>query len=294
MPYASVSAGRSSSSERRKTSAPIPCIGLYRKGCCTLRPEEYRTFIEERRKMFAFIYINVVWFLAGFINGLTSFGGNLFAMPLMSLVMDAKDAIVFGCLVGTAITVTIALFYHRDLPKREFVLALVSSLAGIPAGMAILKVASVKALLFGCGFILVAFLLWQVLAGRMHISRTISMWWVVPTGIVSGIMLSSTSMGGPVLAMYAVLRGWSKEMTLSMLSTMAALTMLSLVGVQWWNGMYTPFIMHHAMWAIPSTVVGVLVSIPVIRRLNPRIFRLLVLAMLAVSAVMLFVRGWQA
>lgn len=99
--------------------------------------------------MFALIYINVVWFLAGFINGLTSFGGNLFAMPLMSLVMDAKDAIVFGCLVGTAITVTIALFYHRDLPKREFVLALVSSLAGIPAGMAILKVASVKALLFG-------------------------------------------------------------------------------------------------------------------------------------------------
>ncbi len=244
--------------------------------------------------MLSFIYINVVWFLAGFINGVTSFGGNLFAMPLMSLVMDAKDAIVFGCLVGTAITVTIGVFYHRDLPKAEFVLALLSSLAGIPLGMAILKVASVKALLFGCGGILLVFLIWQTVAGRMRLSRTVSMWWVVPAGIASGIMLSSTSMGGPVLAMYAVLRGWSKEVTLSMLSTMAALTMLCLVGVQWWNGMYTPTIMRYAVWAIPCTVAGVLASIPVIRRINPRIFRLLVLAMLAVAAAMLFVRGWQA
>ena len=55
--------------------------------------------------MLTALYINVVWFLGGFINGVTSFGGNLFAVPLMTLAMDAKDAIVLGCIVGTAITV---------------------------------------------------------------------------------------------------------------------------------------------------------------------------------------------
>ena len=50
--------------------------------------------------MLVFFYINIVWFLAGFINGVTSFGGNLFAVPLMTLVMEAKQAIIFGCITA--------------------------------------------------------------------------------------------------------------------------------------------------------------------------------------------------
>ena len=244
--------------------------------------------------MLTALYINVVWFLGGFINGVTSFGGNLFAVPLMTLAMDAKDAIVLGCIVGTAITVTIAFFYHRDLPKLEFSLAFVSGLAGIPIGMAVLRVAPVKVILLTCGVILALFLLWQAVSGRMRGVFRIPVWTIVPLGVISGILLSSTSMGGPVLVMYAVMRGWSKETTLSVLNTMAALSMVCLAVVQWRNGLYTPQILHYAVWAVPCTVVGVLASIPVIRRINPGIFRRLVLAMLAVSAAMLFLRAFQA
>ena len=101
-------------------------------------------------------------------------------------------------------------------------------------------------------------------------------------------------MGGPILAMYAVLRGWSKEVTLSMLSTMAAVSMVFLMVLQWKSGLYTPEMLHSAAWAAPCAVAGVLVSIPVIRRINPAIFRRILLFMLAVSSIMLFVRGWQA
>lgn len=83
-------------------------------------------------------------------------------------------------------------------------------------------------------------------------------------------------------------------MTLSVLNTMAALTMSFLVILQWIDGLYTPRMLHAAVWVVPCAVLGVLVSIPVLRRINPKIFRLLVLGMLAVSCVMLFVRGWQA
>lgn len=120
----------------------------------------------------------------------------------------------------------------------------------------------------------------------------IPVWSIVPIGVVSGILLGSTSMGGPVLAMCAVRRGWSKETTLSVLNSMAALSMVCLVLVQWRSGLYTPRIMHYAVWAVPCTVAGMLASIPVIRRrINPGIFRSLVLVMLAVSATMLFAKG---
>ena len=244
--------------------------------------------------MLVFLYINVVWLLAGFLNGVTSFGGNLFAVPLMTLVMDAKEAIVLSCLVGTGITVSIAVVYHGKLPKLEFVLAFLSNLAGIPLGMAVLQMASVGSILIGAGLILLCFLIWQAVAGRMHRAFMVPVWSIVPAALLAGVLLGSTGMGGPVLAMYAVLRGWSKEATISVLNTMAALSMLVLVFLQWRSGLYTPSILHNAAWALPCTITGVLVSVPVIRRINPVIFRRLLLAMLAFSTVMLFVKGWQA
>ena len=241
--------------------------------------------------MLVFLYINVVWLLAGFLNGVTSFGGNLFAVPLMTLVMDAKEAIVLSCLVGTGITVSIAVVYHGKLPKLEFVLAFLSNLAGIPLGMAVLQMASVGSILIGAGLILLCFLIWQAVAGRMHRAFMVPVWSIVPAALLAGVLLGSTGMGGPVLAMYAVLRGWSKEVTLSMLNTLSALAMVFLVILQWKEGLYTPEMLQGALWAVPCCIIGVLVSIPVIQHINPRIFRIFLLGMLVFSTVMLFVRG---
>lgn len=241
--------------------------------------------------MFTFLYVNIVWMLAGFLNGVTSFGGNLVAVPLMTLVMETKEAIIFSCLVGTSITVSVAVLYHNDLPKLEFILALLASAAGTPFGLAVLRLASPGTILTGSGVILLLFLVWQFVAGRLHTSFRAPLWSIVPAGMLAGLLMGSTGMGGPMLAMYAVLRGWSKEVTLSMLNTLAALSMMFLIVLQWRGGLYTPQMLQGALWAVPCCVVGVLVSVPLIRRLNPQIFRRLLLGMLAFSAVMLFVRG---
>lgn len=249
---------------------------------------------EKRRlavEAFTFLYINVVWLLAGFLNGVTSFGGNLFAVPLMTLVMETKEAIIFSCLVGTSITVSISVLYHHDLPKKEFLLALLASAAGVPFGLAALKLASPQSILIGSGMILLLFLIWQVVAGRLHCAFRVPVWSIIPAGVLAGLLMGATGMGGPMLAMYAVLRGWSKEVTLSMLNTLAALSMIFLIILQWKDGLYTPDMLRTAVWAVPCCVIGVLVSVPLIRRLNPHVFRLLLLGMLVFSMLMLFARG---
>ena len=241
--------------------------------------------------MFTFLYVNIVWMLAGFLNGVTSFGGNLFAVPLMTMIMETKEAIIFSCLVGTSITVSISFFYYRELPKLEFLLSLIACMAGVPVGMGLLKLASAKVILICSGTILLFFLAWQAVAGRLHSSFRAPLWSIVPASVLAGMMLSSTGMGGPALAMYAVLRGWSKEVTLSMLNTLSALAMVFLVILQWKEGLYTPEMLQGALWAVPCCIIGVLVSIPVIQHINPRIFRIFLLGMLVFSTVMLFVRG---
>lgn len=236
------------------------------------------------------IYSSVVWFFAGFINGVTSFGGNMVAVPFLSLVLDPRQAIIFTCLTGTAITASIAVLYFGSLLKKEFFMATACCAAGVPAGMWVLKVAPVKLLLFLAGAIITLFLVWQFVAKRLGRKTQIPLWCIVPAGLLSGVLLGCVGMGGPIMAMYGVLRGWSKEASLSMLNSMAALSMFFLIALQWSQGLYTPEILEGSAWGIPCTIAGVLVSLPVIRRMDPHIFRLGLLGMLALSAGMLFYR----
>ena len=240
------------------------------------------------------LYTSLVWLFGGFVNGVTSFGGNMVAVPLLSLVMDPRHAIIFACLTGTAITVSLAVLYRSSLPKREFVLVCLSSAVGVIPGLWMLKVASAELLLFMAGTILSAFLLWQFIGSRLRREWRIPMWCIIPMGVISGFMLGSTGMGGPVMAAYAVLRRWTKEETIAILNTVAAISMIFLIFLQWKQGLYTPAILEGSAWGIPCCVVGVLLSIPVVHRINTQSFRRCLLAMLAFSALMLFYRslGW--
>ena len=78
---------------------------------------------------------------------------------------------------------------------------------------------------------------------------------------------------------------------LKQINTLAALSMIFLIILQWKDGLYTPDMLRTAVWAVPCCVIGVLVSVPLIRRLNPHVFRLLLLGMLVFSMLMLFARG---
>jgi len=238
-------------------------------------------------------YSSVIWLFAGFVNGVTSFGGNLVAFPLMALVMDTKEAIIFVCLTGTAITTSVAVLYRASLPKLEFFLSTAGGAMGVIPGLWVLKVAPVSLLLFLSGSILTSFLVWQILGKRLDPEWRIPKWYALLLGFFSGFFTGCTGMGGPVMAVYAVLRRWTKEETLATLNTMAAVSMIILALLQWQQGLYTPAILHGAAWGIPCCILGVLISLPVIRRINARIFRAGLLVMLTISALMLFYRSFS-
>lgn len=241
--------------------------------------------------MLLLLFSCIVWLFAGFINGVTSFGGNMVAVPLMALVMEPRTAIVFCCLVGSSIPVTLTILYRKGLPKREFLLIGLFAVLGLLPGMWLLKAVPVQILLFLSGCILVLFLVWQFVSRRLGRELSVPLWTAAPAGFLTGLLLACTGMGGPVMGMYAVLRGWSKETTLFTLNALGAVMMVVLVVLQWGKGLYTPDIFEGALWGIPCSVAGVLLSIPVIRRIDTRVFRLCLLGMLAVSAAVLFFRS---
>ena len=239
-----------------------------------------------------FVYLNGIWFLAGLLTGLTSFGGNLFAIPLLTLVMPARDAILFGCLSGTVIFLGLGFLYRREARWREIFLLGIATLPGVPLGVYFLHHAGSRLLLLAAGGSLALFLLWQFLAGRLHVAETpISRWSCLPFGFLSGIMMSAVGMGGPPLVLYAYLRHWGKESTICGANLAAAMTMPALLHSQWAAGLYSPQLLHAALFGALFGLFGIAASVPIVHNIDIRLFRRLLLLMIGLSACMLLVRG---
>lgn len=242
--------------------------------------------------MLLFIYINAIWFFAGLIVGVTSFGGNLFGVPLLTFVMPARDAVVLGCLLVPALCVAMVLVYRKDILWREMALLGLSSGAGIPLGLFFLRWSSSRTILFAAAFCVFVFLFWQWFASRRTVASTpLGMAWAIPLGILSGIMAGGTSLGGPPLAFYALRRQWDKRSTLGTLAMTGMLTTAFLLPMQWQAGLYTPELLKLGVWGSVFAILGILASLPLVSRINVRLFRILMLIMIGFSALSLLVKG---
>ena len=242
-----------------------------------------------------FLYLNTIWFLGGLLPGLTSFGGNLFAIPLLTLVMPARDAILCGCLSGAAVLIALGFVYRRDARWAEIFSLGLSGLPGVPLGNAFLNHAGPRLLMLAAGASLVLFLLWQFLSGRLHVAQApIARWWSAPCGFMAGIMMSAVGMGGPPLVLYAYLRHWSKESTIGGANLSAGITLLGILPAQWAAGLYTPEILRDGLLGGLFGILGIVASLPIVRKVDALLFRRLRLLMIALSAVMLLVRGVAA
>jgi len=249
--------------------------------------------------IFQIILCVFFWFTAAFMNGITSFGGNLVGTPLTMLLIGPREAIIFGACVGMVVTGSVTIIYFRNLPRTETILASIGYLIGIPGGIAILRWAPASILMFLAGSCIILFLLWQAVLKRMHtngVRRSINVpiWCIFPTSVIAGILYGSTSMGGPPMAIYGFLRGWQKETMISVLNTTATIgasfmLILLLMRGDFPQELFLPFGL-----SVPAIVLGTLLSVPVLRRIKPDLFRKMLLTMLTFSAITLIVRGFMA
>lgn len=242
--------------------------------------------------MLLFVYANAVWFFAGLIVGLTSFGGNLFAVPLLAFVMPARETIVLGCLLFPATAVTLSVMYRRAILWREVALLGIPSILGIPLGIVFLSRAPSRLILLAAALCVLLFLAWQGIAARRKCPPTpLSLAYAIPLGAMSGILLGAIGLGGPPLAFYSLRRLWGKENALATLSMVGVVSLVVLFPLQWRAGFYTPELLKMGVWCSGFAVLGIFASLPLVSRINIRLFRSLMLGMIAFSALSLLVKA---
>jgi uncharacterized membrane protein YfcA len=223
-------------------------------------------------------------FLAAGCQSLTGFGAALVAVPLLSLYVDPKLAVVISTFLSTMVSAPLLLEVRKQVRLAKVAPLAIGSVVGVPVGILILKAvdAGVIKIFVAVVVIMASALLFLAprlaLGGRNVLSALV-------TGALSGLLRASTSMAGPPVVLYTI--SHEKEIeefrstVLALFVATSALTVPGFVAA----GLISRDALVAAAVAIPGLTLGLLVGTNLRARVQPTLFRTLVLAVLVITSI---------
>lgn len=230
--------------------------------------------------------VSAVLFLASAIRSALGFGEALVAVPLLALVIPVQVAAPVAVLASITIALIAVLQDWRHIHIRSAVWLVLSTVAGIPLGLLLLKSvpeAVVKGVLAG---VILAFSAYSLLRHRQRQVAGDGYSWLF--GFAAGILGGAYGMNGPPLAIYGSLRGWSpKQFRATLQGYFLPASLIGMCGYGF-TGLWTSQVNHFYIGSLPLVVVATFLGRKINHLLDSNRFQFVVhLGLMAIGCILL-------
>lgn len=215
-------------------------------------------------------------------QSIAGFGFALLSVPMMTLVIDPRQAVVISTLVAVFSTTFQAV---NDRSHTEWLTVrrlTVSGYVGMPLGLAVFVVVSEGSLRFVLG--VVVFLATVVLYRGFSIHSDDKKFdWGL--GFLSGVLATSTSTNGPPLVFLMQARSMSPDVFRATINTVFAIANIGALTLFMVAGKIEARHLQGVLVAVPSLVVALRIGYAIRPRIDGERFRRLVLFLLMLSGL---------
>ena len=216
------------------------------------------------------------------------FGMGLTVSPILLLAIDPQTVVIMINTVPLVVYVLVITQTRGSLPVREMAPISVAGLMGVPIGVLVLSSAPATTLRVGIVVLILA--LTAAMAVDVKLSTLRSRSLGLPVGFVVGALVTSSGIGGPLLAMTLLSRGWPAQMLRASLSFYFLLIMASGVVGYAAAGLFTAERLVLILVVMVPALVGFMLASLILRRMNERRFRQSVMAVIAVTSLLVLGR----
>jgi len=225
----------------------------------------------------------IVFMGAGFIQGLTSFGLSMVAIPLLILIMPLQEVvptiIVLAMLTNALVIVT----SRKEIKFRKFGLLIMMGILFMPLGAYSLRYLNPNYLQLCFGILITIFSLLLILKKTFPIKHEKAGYMV--TGSISGFLNGSLSLSGPPIVIFLSMQGTNKDSFRANLSVYFIILNILTTVVFIANGLLNRVVFERILYLAPALVIGVLAGIFVSKKVKDEAFRKVVLVLLLISGV---------
>ena len=221
--------------------------------------------------------------LAGFFQGLTSFGFALIAMPVLARIIPIQEAVPNIVALSLVINVLILKDGFRFVELRKIWPLILASFVAAPLGTYSLLLVNADILKLLTGILIVLFAAVLFTGLRFPIRRERFAFAV--TGVLSGFLNGSISLSGPPVALFLSNQGVDRHVFRANITAYALLlnvaTLISFAA----TGLMSKNVITLSARLLPGMLIGLLVGIKLIRNLDEALFRKIALCLISVSGI---------
>lgn len=237
------------------------------------------------------ISIILAAFLVGFSK--TGVGGvMMLAIPLLASAFGGRDStgiMLPMLLIGDIFAI---IYYHRSTEWKNVVIPLPWALAGLIFGAVIGKYISDEIFIKMIGIIILiclGILIYTEIKGQ-NFKVPDKAWFYIVVGILSGFTSMIGNAAGPIFSIYLLALGFKKNNFMGISAWFFFLINFTKVPLQvfvWHNIGIKSIIIAFIM--IPVIAIGAILGAIILKKINEKFFRYLVIAMTAIASIRLLI-----
>ena len=222
-----------------------------------------------------------VFFGATLLRSALGFGEALIAVPLLAFVLPVTVAAPVAVLISITVAAVVVAQDWRHVHLRSAVHLVLSTLAGIPLGLLLLRSVSEPVAKAVLGVLVAGFAGYSLRRRGSHELTDDRHAWLF--GLSAGVLGGAYGMNGPPLVVYGALRRWSPEhFRATLQGYFLPASVMGMFGY-WAAGMWTPPVSRYYLVSLPTSLVAIALGRVINRRFDVRRFFVYVHAGLLVS-----------
>jgi uncharacterized protein len=225
----------------------------------------------------------LIIFFGVFTQSTTGFGSGLVTMAFLPALLGIRVAAPLVALLNLVTELIMMIRYRRSFQLRKIWLMIASSLAMIPLGVWMVSNLDEKQVLRVLGFVMVSFSIWALSGVQLPELRHPA--WKAIAGGLGGVLGGAYNTSGPPVIIYGNCQRWDPQTFKANLTGYFILNSIFIVTNHIWSGNTTEAVWVYFLTVIPAIAVGMLAGFSLDRRLNPILFRKIVLLLLLIMGI---------
>lgn len=200
----------------------------------------------------------IIFFAAGFIQGVTGFGSALLAIPLLTLFIDIRVAIPLTMLGSLIITIYLFIQLKSHVSRARVLPLCFSAPPGIIIGVTLLKSIPSQQISIAMGGLITTYCLYSLFA--QPTPRDLHRGWSYAAGFATGLIGAAFSAGGPPAIIYTTLSNWSKDEIKATLTSFFLFNSCLIITAYAITGLITSQVINLFLLSAPFVLLGTMLG----------------------------------
>jgi uncharacterized membrane protein YfcA len=235
-----------------------------------------------------YLFLGVIAFCAGAIQGLSGFGGALLSLPLLALFLDIKTAIPVTGLFAQVLTLFLLIQLRRHWDWKKIYPLCLGSIPGIPLGVWFLNRIEGQFIQWTVGTVLVTYVVYSFLLKPAV--RNTGRAWAYSFGFMAGFLGGAISAKGPPVIVYTSLQPWTKDQIKVTLQGFFTISGIMVIVSQALGGLVTGRVLWYFLTGLPLLLIGTWVGSLLYGRIGEVTFRKIMFILMGLLGLLMILK----